>query len=108
MKFEIFQSQKNHKYYFRLKSRNGQVVMASEGYNDKSGALNGAKAVQRAAETKGNFKENIAKDGRHYFNLHAANHQIVGTSQMYQTRSGCRKCVKSIMSGAPDAALHEV
>jgi len=108
MKFEIFQSPKNSKYYFRLKSRNGQVVMASEGYEQKSGAANGAKAVQRASQKKENFQENLAKDGRHYFNLHSGNKQIVGTSQMYQTRSGCRKCVNSIMENAGNAELHHV
>ena len=36
--FELFQSENNQKYYFNLKAKNGQVILSSQGYADKSGA----------------------------------------------------------------------
>jgi uncharacterized protein YegP (UPF0339 family) len=35
MKFEIYQSEINKEFYFRLKAGNGLVVLGSEGYKSK-------------------------------------------------------------------------
>lgn len=39
--FEVFQSEKNNKFYFNLKAKNGQIILSSQGYADKGGAMNG-------------------------------------------------------------------
>lgn len=46
--FEVFEGQ-NEKYYFRLKSSNGEVILSSQGYSSESGASGGIDAVKRAA-----------------------------------------------------------
>ena len=59
MKFEIFKSKKNGKFYFNLKADNGQVVLISQGYANTAGAKNGIASVH----TNGNQSscENICK-----------------------------------------------
>ncbi len=47
-KFEVFQFI-NGEWGFRLKSSNGKVVASGEGYKRRSGAITGAKALQRSA-----------------------------------------------------------
>lgn len=47
-KFELYQD-KAGKYRFRLKARNGKIVGVSEGYNNKSGCLNGIESVRMNA-----------------------------------------------------------
>ena len=47
-KFEIYQSGHGD-WYFRLKSRNGQVICQSEGYKKKVGCLKGVEAIKRIA-----------------------------------------------------------
>lgn len=44
-KFELYLD-KAGKYRFRLKARNGKIVGVSEGYNNKSGGLNGIESVR--------------------------------------------------------------
>jgi len=48
-KFEIYQDAKGE-FRFRLKAGNGEIVATGEGYASKSGAVEGTKAVQRAAD----------------------------------------------------------
>ena len=45
MAFELFQSEKTGRYYFRLKAKNGEIILASEAYNQKAGAQNGIASV---------------------------------------------------------------
>ncbi|MDR1807113.1 MAG: DUF1508 domain-containing protein [Propionibacteriaceae bacterium] len=47
-KFEIYPDAKGE-YRFRLKAGNGEVVATGQAYASKAGAIEGAKAVQRAA-----------------------------------------------------------
>jgi uncharacterized protein YegP (UPF0339 family) len=50
--FEIHQSPKNKEFYFRLKAKNHQVILASEGYKTKASCQRGiASVVQNAAST---------------------------------------------------------
>ena len=51
-KFEIY-TDKAGEFRFRLKATNGQIIATSEGYNAKSGCLNGIESVRKnAAEGK--------------------------------------------------------
>jgi len=50
--FKIFKG-KDKKYYFHLKAMNGEIIAASEGYNNKAGALNGIDAIKTAAPVAG-------------------------------------------------------
>jgi uncharacterized protein YegP (UPF0339 family) len=43
-KFEIYKDKKGE-FRFRLKAGNGQIILASEGYTDKTGCKNGIKSV---------------------------------------------------------------
>jgi uncharacterized protein YegP (UPF0339 family) len=48
-KFEVYKD-KAGEFRWRLKSANGtQIASSGEGYKDKSGCMNGIKAVQRDA-----------------------------------------------------------
>ena len=46
--FEIY-NDKAGEFRFRLKASNGQVILASEAYKDKSGCLNGVESVKKNA-----------------------------------------------------------
>ena len=48
-KFEVYKDKKGE-FRFRLKSANGEIILASEGYKDKSGAMNGVQAVKKNAD----------------------------------------------------------
>jgi len=47
--FEIFKSDKNAQFYFRLKADNGEIVASSEGYTSKHNAKKGIDVIKRLA-----------------------------------------------------------
>ena len=47
-KFEVY-TDKAGEFRFRLKARNGEIILASEGYSSKSGVKNGIESVKKNA-----------------------------------------------------------
>ena len=106
MKFEVFESK--GKFYFRLKARNGQTILTSQGYASKASCLNGVQSVKTNARDNSNFERKTSKDGRFMFNLLAANKQLVGTSQMYKSKAACENGITAVQRVAPAAATLEL
>ena len=57
MKIEVYPG-KNGKWYFRIKSRNGNILASSQGYSEPRWAVKGAESVLKGV-AKGNVR--IAK-----------------------------------------------
>lgn len=98
--FEIYQSEKNQEYYFRLKAGNGQVILTSQGYANKSGAQNGVESVKKNAADESRFEKKTAANGKFFFSLKAGNGQVIGSSQMYQAESGRDNGIASVAKNA--------
>jgi len=45
-KFQIYLSTANHQDYYRLKARNGEIILNSKGYTSKQSCLNGIASVK--------------------------------------------------------------
>ena len=106
-KFEIYKDKKGE-LRFRLKASNGEMILASEGYKTLSSCKNGIASVQKNAKDDGRFIRKESKNGKFMFNLRAGNHQVIGTSEMYNTSSACENGIKSIMKNAPNAKVEDV
>ncbi len=106
-KFEIAKAS-NDQFIFRLKAGNGEIILASEQYTTKSACENGIASVRKNSADDGNFERKVAKDGRHYFVLKAANHQVIGQSQMYKSTSSMENGIDSIKNNAPNATLEDL
>lgn len=100
MKFEIFKSEKNGKFYFNLKAGNGQVVLSSQGYANKAGAKNGIASVQTNGNNVDNYEVKVASNGKHHFNLLSANKKIIGSSQMYASKDSMNKGIKAVITAS--------
>jgi len=48
-KFQIFEG-KDQQFYFHLRARNGEIILASEGYTTKSACKNGIEAIKEVAK----------------------------------------------------------
>ena len=105
-KFEVFTSDKSGKHYFRLKAGNGQVILTSQGYSSKSGCDNGVESVKTNASSNAQFDRKQAKNGKWHFNLLAKNKQIIGSSQMYASKSGMENGINSVKTNAEGAREH--
>ncbi len=53
------------------------------------------------------FELKTSRNGKHFFNLLAANGEIILTSQMYASKSGARKGIVSVRTNAGDADAYE-
>ena len=105
-KFELYKDKKGE-FRFRLKSGNGENILASEGYKAKTSAKNGIESVKKNAEYPNRFEIKKSKSGKHMFNLKAGNSQVIGTSQMYKTEAACNNGVKSVRTNAPKAKVED-
>lgn len=103
-KFEI-SKRKNGEFQFNLKAGNGQVILSSEGYADKAGCRNGIESVRKNSQEDGRYDRRTAANGKFYFNLKAANSQIIGTSEMYDSEAGRDNGIASVKTNAPDAEV---
>jgi uncharacterized protein YegP (UPF0339 family) len=96
------------KFVFNLKASNGQVIMTSQTYTDKRGAMNGIQSARKNAGKDSNFERRTAKNGQPYFVLLAANKQIIGQSEMYSSKTTMENGISSVMRNAPTALLEDL
>lgn len=106
-KFEVYVD-KAGEHRFRLKAGNGETILTSEGYSSKSGCENGIASVKRNATNADRFEKVTTKSGKFRFNLKAGNHQVIGSSQNYDSESGRDNGIGSVGRNAPDAKVVEV
>ncbi len=106
-KFEVTK-RKNGEFQFVLKASNGQVILTSEGYKTKTACLNGIESVRKNSQNEKRFEKKDAKDGRPFFNLKAANGEVVGQSQMYASQKTCDNGIASVKRNAPEAPVADM
>ena len=80
--FEIY-TDKAGEFRFRLKAKNGQNILASEGYKQKASCENGIESVRKNSQDDSKFELKEGASGKWTFNLKATNGQVIGTSQAY-------------------------
>lgn len=103
-KFEITK-RKDETFMFNLKASNGEIIVTSQGYTAKSACQNGIESVKANCVDKKMFVKEAASDGSHYFNLTAANTQVIGTSQMYSSAQVRDNGIDSVRKNAPKAEV---
>lgn len=94
--FEIYQSDKTKKYHFRLKARNGEIILSGQAYKDKPGCENGVASVGKNGADESRFEIKDSTNGKKYFVLKSGNGQVIGQSQMYKTDSGLKNGIASV------------
>lgn len=103
-KFEVYKD-KAGEHRFRLKAGNGEIILTSEGYKNKSSATKGIESVRANAQNPDRFVETAASRGRYRFNLRAGNHHIIGTSQLYESKAGLKNGINSVVNSSTDAIV---
>jgi hypothetical protein len=106
-KYNLFRSKKDGQYYFHLTARNGEILLASEGYTSKSGALNGIESIRKNAALPARYENRNSEDGLFYFVLKAKNRQIIGDSETYQTEEARDNAIQSVLRLAPLAPVED-
>ena len=105
--FEISTSA-NNKVSFVLKAGNAEVILRSQMYASMASAENGVASVQTNCGMDERYEKKEAADGRPFFNLKAANSQIIGTSQMYAAASGRDNGIASVKTNGVSKTVKQV
>ena len=105
-KFEIYKDKKGE-LRFRLKASNGEAILASEGYKSRASCRNGIASVQKNGPNPDRYLGKVAKNGKHHFVLKAANHQVIGTSQLYDSERGMTAGMKSVQKNAATTKVED-
>ena len=106
-KFQIFKSSTNFQYYYRLRARNGEIILSGEGYTTKQGCLNGIASVKVNAPYDSRYER---KDGynNYTFNLKAANGEIIGRSENYNSSYSRESGISAVKRDAPGAPTEDL
>lgn len=97
----------NDQFHFNLTAENNETILSSETYTSKSGAANGIASVRTNAPNDVRYQRLTAADGRFYFNLRAANNQVIGTSEMYTTERARDNGIQAVKRVAPGAGVSD-
>ena len=105
-KFELKKA-KDGQFMFNLKAANGQVILTSERYKQKSSAENGIASVRNNAKRDGAFESKTNSRNEPYFILKATNGQEIGRSEYYSSNSAMENGIESVKNNAPDAKVDD-
>ncbi|KPN71713.1 YegP family protein [Neisseria sp. 83E34] len=95
-------------YHFNFVGAEGKTILRSEQYSSKAAAQNGIESVRKNADQEGRYELKESSSGQFYFNLKAANGQIIGTSMMYADNAEREKKIAEVKQGAAKASVMEV
>jgi uncharacterized protein YegP (UPF0339 family) len=90
-----------------LKGDNAQTLLVSELYRAKDSAQAGIASVQKNCAADGNYEKKVAANGKFFFNLKAANSQVIGTSHMYATEQERDAGVAAAKSSGATATVQD-
>lgn len=95
-------------FHFSLHSADGASLLRSETYTTLASAKNGVESVRKNAGTDSRYVFEKSANGKSYFNLKAANGQVIGTSPLYADPNAARQAAEMVRHHASAAALHEI
>jgi len=98
----------NGQFRFVLKAANAEVILSSEQYTTRAAAENGIASVQANSPLEERYERKSAKDGKPYFNLKAANHQIIGNSETYSSEAVREKGIASVKANGPSHNIKDL
>lgn len=96
------------RFSFNLQAGNGRVILSSESYTSRGGALNGIQSVRVNAKKDVNFERRTSKKGEPYFVLTANKREVIGKSEMYASVRSMENGVASVKANAPSAKLEDL
>lgn len=98
----------NGQYMFNLKGDNHEPVLtSSETYTTKQSALTGIASVKTNAPLDNRYERFPDVAGKHRFRLKAANGEIIGKSEGYDTAYNRDRGVDWVKTNAPGAPVYD-
>lgn len=94
-------------FQFVLRASNGEPILTSERYTARHNAVSGVEAVRTSALHPERFERLDSRRGEPYFVLRGGNHEPLGTSEMYSSKTKRDEGIDAVRRHAPAAAMEE-
>ena len=104
--FEL-QRSSDDQFHFVLKAGNAEVILGSERYTTRAAAENGIASVRANSADDARYERKTASDGRYHFNLKVANHQVIGSSQLYASQAAREAGINSVKANGQTATVKD-
>ena len=98
----------NGQFYFVLKAGNSEVILTSEMYQSRASAENGITSVRTNSPHDERYERKTSSNDKFFFNLKAANHQVIGSSQMYAAEASRDKGIESVKTNGPTGTVKDL
>jgi uncharacterized protein len=95
-------------FRFNLRAANNQTILTSESYTSRAAAERGIESVRKNAVLEERFERKTGKNGAPYFLLRAANHEVIGRSEMYSTPRAMENGITSVRRNALGAEVRDL
>jgi len=97
-KLDLWQA--NDGWHFHLAAGNGAILLTSEAYSSRTGAINGVLSLETNGVDPAQYSLKQAANGGYLLHLNAANNEIISFSQTYSSKSNATRaitsCVKAV------------
>lgn len=97
----------NGQFRFVLKAGNAETILTSELYKTIDSARNGIASVQSNSPDAARYEKKESSAGKAYFTLKAANHQVIGTSEMYSSAASRDSGIASVQANGPTTVVKD-
>ncbi len=101
-KYDLQKTKPGTEFYWNLKAGNGEVILTSETYKAKQGALDGIASCKVNSALESQYENK----GSHFV-LKAANHEVIGKSETYSSDSAMQTGIASVATNGPTAATED-
>lgn len=106
--FKLFESESERfgkQWFWSLHAPNNKVILQSEGYDSKFGAIKGTLSVRFNSVRRKAFDDFRGEDKEFYFRMKALNHKTIGVSEGYKRKAGRENGIESVRRNAPFARM---
>jgi uncharacterized protein YegP (UPF0339 family) len=104
--FELSKSS-DGQFRFVLKAGNAETILTSELYKSRSSAESGIASVQNNSGTEARYERKTSSNGKPFFNLKAANHKVIGTSELYSSEAARENGITSVKANGSATAVKD-
>ncbi len=105
--FELSKSG-DDQFRFILKAGNAETILTSQLYSSKAAAEGGIHSIRANSSRDENYERKTAANGKAFFNLKAANHQVIGTSQMYASEASRETGISSVKAKGSSTTIKDL
>lgn len=101
------QKSSNGQFFWNLRADNGERILQSEMYTTKGAAIGGISSCKVNSSIDERYQRLTSTSSQPYFRLRAANHEVIGVSEMYSSVAARDAGVDSCKRNGPTSSVED-